>query len=738
MTSERDGSAAEEVVRRVRTGELSIEGAARSLAAISLAPRSERAVAPRIIGRGQREGEATVLVDCGTTAMARLIRHIDSHGGLGSIIEGDGTVSSDGGASSGRIELRQPCGEPLDRLVNRLGSSPPPVLVEAWKRQLAELQEHLRDARLPLHHAVPEDLRVDSSARLHIAFLPLHIATSICEAEPRCRELGSLAPWFHVDRVIDLRGIDEMAEAIASVAVPSLSSRSNPLTATSRRSNTAPTGAGSHRHKRQLNGMRSPRRPRQGTPWAWTCGLAALIAVAATAFWWTRAGESAGGEKGLRQASQASNASTAEATPTADAPSDAAAPESDLSLIQLPVVAEGFASDWQTDPGALDFDAFAEPAIDLAREGFEATGDAAASWSKSEEQSERAEPFAADIDSVAEAADRFAIDLPPRGETAPVALPGAPAIEPAAWAAAELQMPSGETPWGWIGGGVSAGDDEVDQDHQRRWIGMRGGDGSERAIALLSVTGSGLASLSWTPLAAETATAEQLRNGRLRIGDQVVYLRTPTQSASVRLDLAQPRQTEQWLLAAQPDPRHSRTSISAANGAEGDGEPLLVRWLNAAEENPARQVRALAEIRAEEESPVAVRVRLDVQRGRRLELEALSVATIEPTAGWQSATRDAITAAQERVDGQRLEIQRMLEVVRQRRSIADGRQLKRALRRQQEVLEHQQEVMSQWTERLAALQVMLARIASEIEWQIQVHTEWPDERQPIFLSDSGV
>lgn len=204
----------------------------------------------------------------------------------------------------------------------------------------------------------------------------------------------------------------------------------------------------------------------------------------------------------------------------------------------------------------------------------------------------------------------------------------------------------------------------------------------------------------------------------------------------MRLEFAQSRQEDQWSLAVQPDPRRSRTSISAVNGSEeeGAGDPLFVRWLQAVQESPDRSVRALAEIREEEESPVAVRVRFDVQRGRRIELETRSVATIEPTIGWQPASRDAVTAAQDRAGVQRQEIQRMLEVIRQRYSIADNRQLKRELRRRREALEHQQETIDEWTRRLGALQVMLARISSELEWRIEVHTEWPDARQRIFAS----
>lgn len=159
------------------------------------------------------DGTAIVRVDCGTAAMAELVRQIDFHGELRSII-GDGT--SDDAAT---VSFRQPPGEPIHRLIDRLGSPPPAALVDAWKHQLNRLKTHLRDARLPLHHSVLEELRIDGAARLHVPFLPLQIAVSICRAEPQCGEQGSLAPWLYKARPqIDLGGIDGLIEAVVGVA----------------------------------------------------------------------------------------------------------------------------------------------------------------------------------------------------------------------------------------------------------------------------------------------------------------------------------------------------------------------------------------------------------------------------------------------------------------------------------------------------------------------------------------
>lgn len=710
-----------------------MEQAARSLAAMSLAEPSAATVVGRTVGRGQSHGTATVLIDCGTAETASLVRQIDSHAGLDSVV--DGTVTTDSDTSPAWVEFRPPSGEPLDCLVDRLGSPPPPVLGEAWKSQLAELKEQLRAARLPLHHALPEDLRVDKSARLHIAFLSLRIAASICQVEPRCRERGSLALWFEADRAIDLSGIDRHAEMIASVA------GSQPVAAVSSRGVSGnPAAARPSHDSRPGGGEGARRRPPPGRAWIWAGGLAALVAIAATAFWWHRPGESPAGEPEPRKISQATHTSTAEPTSTADPQPAETAAESERSLSQLSRLAgenaAGSKNGWEADLAAVDFDAFAEPAIDLAGEGFEATGEHPAEGGEAEGNPERTAPSTSDIRSAAEAGEQMAVDLPPRDQTAAVPLPNVPEVDRRGWAAAELQMPAGETAWKWIDG-KAISDSESEPSDQRRLVGIRGADGIEQAVAVLNLSGSGGgASLAWTARAAELPAAEQLRNGRLRIGDWTVYLRTLTESDSVRLEFAQSRQEDQWSLAVQPDPRRSRTSISAVNGSEeeGAGDPLFVRWLQAVQESPDRSVRALAEIREEEESPVAVRVRFDVQRGRRIELETRSVATIEPTIGWQPASRDAVTAAQDRAGVQRQEIQRMLEVIRQRYSIADNRQLKRELRRRREALEHQQETIDEWTRRLGALQVMLARISSELEWRIEVHTEWPDARQRIFAS----
>ena len=159
--------------------------------------------------------EAIVWVDCGSAAMAELVRQVDDHSDLRTLIGG----TSDDGTDPAAVAFRTPPGEPIDRLVARLGSPPPAALIEAWQGQLADLKTHLRDSRLPLHEGVLEELRVDSRGRLHVPFLPLQIAVSICRAEPQCGEQGSLAPWIYAPRrPIDLGGIDSLTAAIAGMS----------------------------------------------------------------------------------------------------------------------------------------------------------------------------------------------------------------------------------------------------------------------------------------------------------------------------------------------------------------------------------------------------------------------------------------------------------------------------------------------------------------------------------------
>ncbi|XZE55253.1 hypothetical protein SH139x_001254 [Planctomycetaceae bacterium SH139] len=171
-----------------------------------------------------------------------------------------------------------------------------------------------------------------------------------------------------------------------------------------------------------------------------------------------------------------------------------------------------------------------------------------------------------------------------------------------------------------------------------------------------------------------------------------------------------------------PQPADAGADAGQNAGKEIDLEraPLSFRWLTEISDDDQRSSRGLLEIQESDESPVRVRVRVDLRRGRQLELKVITAATLQPELGWRAVTHQGVIELSDSTAAAATEIEQSLSVTRAAYERAEESQQRSQLRARRRMLEDQQNLAKTWLERLAALRRLLARIERELQLQITI------------------
>ena len=255
----------------------------------------------------------------------------------------------------------------------------------------------------------------------------------------------------------------------------------------------------------------------------------------------------------------------------------------------------------------------------------------------------------------------------------------------------------------------------------------------------------------WTDNASSNPNVEGLRNMRFAYPDGKLFLREPTHVPSLAPSLSEKAPQYRWLLSTPPDMRQTKTTLQVAEknqdatdelgdaagrkgAAKSKTAPLIYRWLAPIESAAGKKLRGLLEVSLKDESPVRVRIRTDLQIGREISIGLVAVASLDPAFGWQGITPPTIAASVDRLTELRTNSTRLLTLVEQQYSQAVQSDARTLLRQRRDRLEDQEKMLEQYSERLAELQLLVARIEAELTVEMSISTAWADSMQTIFVA----
>lgn len=657
--------------------------------------------------------------------------------------------------------------ENFPSLVDRLGWPPPKPVIDAWFAQLAGWKETLLAQGWPLEYGNADDLMIDSQAQIIWPWLSIRIAQSMLSSRSHLNgnstngNLGptptrSLAGWN------PLPGDENPLPAIQRISrllvfQPSGAQFPNPSAALPDdliaehgvRKGEPKTLPKKDQSKQKPQSQRNQRK-------ALETGLlaAAVVVVIGFGVWRLYPTRDPARSQGKIQASATTSASQPGSaglfsSPQSTSPQKSGAASEQLQTEQLQTeqlqtlapapqnsnaTAAASAPSSQTiaeDLGIAQFDAssFTGPTIDVQSEGF---GPSTTELPISPKQAEIDPASEFPPPSNGTIATQF-LQLPDRGDTAPLELPIHAGIQPQQLS---LQHPSAST-WNMLPSSA----------FDRLVIVPSGNESPDSAVAVLIWPDSEKASptFQWGELAASNPAVESLRNARLSGSGLPVYLREPEIIEPLAVDFT--TTSHRWPLKTLPDTKQTITTLRLLDRQKNDRPqdvklegkpvkqtPLIFQWLVPVDAQAGRKTRGLVEIRQTDEAPVRIRIRADLQIGRSVDVETIAIAALEPNGGWTALNNQTLPATLDRLGIVKENLSTTLNQVRQQYTSASSKDLKSLLRRKRDYLEQQETSTTLYGERLAELQILVGRIQTELDWHVTIATAWPDDQQTIFAT----
>ena len=232
---------------------------------------------------------------------------------------------------------------------------------------------------------------------------------------------------------------------------------------------------------------------------------------------------------------------------------------------------------------------------------------------------------------------------------------------------------------------------------------------------------------NWTADASKSAVANSLIQGRLNLAPgRLVYLRPLIEADPLPIDLQKPDIKPTWDLLGPIPAKVTRISINFELP-----EDVEFGWIEPIDATSPRRCRGLAVLNASDREEVSLGVRFDIRGGRKLACRLRYAARLDPTAAWHVVSRpsveqlaDAIVRGIETANRQRSQFSAIYS-----RSDSGGR---RALAAKRDAIESRVEQLQLWSERVAKLSALIAKVEAGGEIRLRLWVVWPDGRQPLL------
>jgi hypothetical protein len=196
----------------------------------------------------------------------------------------------------------------------------------------------------------------------------------------------------------------------------------------------------------------------------------------------------------------------------------------------------------------------------------------------------------------------------------------------------------------------------------------------------------------------------------------------PAARSWVALRFAQRRHEAVLRLPPAADaPSAARLQFAIGPPAEEPPDtPVTARWIVPPDPKLRRTDRGLLEVHHEGESPVRLRIRIDLRSGDSgVTVRWLAAATLEPALGYRSVTRESLGVWLGRAALHRRRAAALITATESAYDQTDESEMRSVLRRRLRGLEEREETAGRWLERLQELRLLLAQTESRLVLRLE-------------------
>lgn len=250
----------------------------------------------------------------------------------------------------------------------------------------------------------------------------------------------------------------------------------------------------------------------------------------------------------------------------------------------------------------------------------------------------------------------------------------------------------------------------------------------DKVLAQLTAEAEGL-TFRWRAAAVRDSASRRLASGRFRLqladgSSRLRYLR-PTQVIDpLAFALDQVDRRLAWPLGGAVDPA---TEIELEFALP---EGVNFAWIEPLESR-GRRLEGLAEFMLEEDEFVGLRMRIELQSGRRLTCRQRFAVRFDSSIPWQMVSLPALQRWSDQLIAQQAGLGQQLERVKQLYGRAD-RDLRDRLRPQRDLREDQLARIEMIGKRVTSVIKLMQLLEIEAAVMLELTTPWPDQRQTIL------
>jgi hypothetical protein len=240
----------------------------------------------------------------------------------------------------------------------------------------------------------------------------------------------------------------------------------------------------------------------------------------------------------------------------------------------------------------------------------------------------------------------------------------------------------------------------------------------------------------WTDQAQGSPAAKSLFHGRIRDGQQTIYLRPSIEADAWKISFDRSDTRPTWDLGSILPPRVTRlaTDLKVLGGDQKNS--IEFGWIEPVESTSPRRTRGLAIVTPPDGETVAVGLRFDIRCSRTLSCRVRTFGRLDPEAPWQLVSRPMLDRVADQLTTRATRLSHLSTQIETVYSKSDARQ-RRQLAPQRDAIKGQADRVQMIADRVAALWSLIGRIENEVEIQTRLWVQWPDEtEQDLFATAS--
>ena len=238
----------------------------------------------------------------------------------------------------------------------------------------------------------------------------------------------------------------------------------------------------------------------------------------------------------------------------------------------------------------------------------------------------------------------------------------------------------------------------------------------------------GAANFQWAEQAARVSGGTSLLHGRIRAGDDVVFLRPVIEADALTFEFDRADIQPTWDLRGPIPPRITRLAVEL-----DVPEEVELGWVEPIDPADLRRTRGVAVFQSKDNEKVAMGMRFDIRCSRKLSIRIRFAGRLDAQAPWQLVSQPMLDQLANNVANQQTRISAQITQVSTAYSTAPSYQ-KRSIRDRRDALEDQAETLREFARRLADFQGLMTQLQAGAQLKLRVWVQWPDGTEQSLLA----